>query len=93
MMSGVPATPLRQQAIDPDAWPSQEELRAEGDRLYDRFVKPLEAEHQGEFAVVARDGTVLLGGSLAELTEEAVTRLGKEHFAFRVGDKAVGRIR
>lgn len=81
-------------AATPEEWRRQQrELLAEADRLYERHVKPLEQEHWGEFVAVSRDGRFLLGASLAELTEQAVAKLGQGHFAFKVGEVAIGKVR
>ena len=71
----------------------RQELLEEGNRLYEAYVRPLEAEHWGEFVAVSKDGRTLLGTDLDDLTAEAVTVLGRGHFAFKVGEVAVGKIR
>ena len=71
----------------------RQKLLAEGNWLYDTYVKPLEEEHWGKFVAVSGDGRTLLGTDLDELTVEAVNVLGRGHFAFKVGEVAVGTIR
>jgi hypothetical protein len=65
----------------------------QGDRLYEQYGKPLEGEHWGEFVAICEDGRVLLGTDLCELAFRAVETLGKGSYIFKVGDKAVGRMR
>ena len=68
-------------------------LEIEADRVYETYVKPLEQDHWGEYIAVSRDGKLLLGASLEDLTEEAVSALGRGHFAFRIGALEVGKVR
>lgn len=64
------------------------------DRLYREHVKPLEADHQGEYVGVALDGRTVLRPTLLEAVRESVSRFGKgKSVVFRVGDKVVGRVR
>ena len=71
----------------------QQELLAEAHRLYDRYVKPLEQEHMGEYVVVASDGRSVRGSSELDALDKGVAALGRGHFLFKVGDVAVGKIR
>jgi hypothetical protein len=80
-------------AIDGVWRQQQRELRAEGDRLHAACVKPFERERWGEYAAVSRDGRVLFGTDLRELTKRATDELGCGQFAYKVGDKLAGRIR
>ena len=47
-----------------------------GNSLYETHAKPLEAEHWGEYLVVARDGRFLVGPDDAQLLIEGEHRLG-----------------
>ena len=73
--------------------PHNGELDHRFDELYERYGKPLEAKHHGEFLAVSRDGRTLLGHDLAEVVEKAASEFGPESFIFKVGEKAVGRWR
>lgn len=64
----------------------QRALQAEADRLYETYVKPLEAEHWGEFAVVAADGRMVIRSSELEALQEAIATLGRGHFLFDIGE-------
>jgi hypothetical protein len=66
---------------------------AESDALYDRYVKPLEAEHMGEYAAVSATGKTVLASELMDVVDQAVDELGPESSVFRVGERAVGRWR
>jgi hypothetical protein len=63
------------------------------DELYERFVKPLEATHRGEFLAVSADGRTLLGTSLRSVAKQASKEFGKGNVLFRVGEPGVGRWR
>ena len=69
---------------------NHDELERLADKLYDRYVLPLEAAHWGKFVAVSGDGGIVLGSSIGEVTDLATTTLGKGHFVFRVGPRAVG---
>jgi hypothetical protein len=73
--------------------PSNDELKRVGDDLYERFGKPLETEHWGEFVAIFPDGQIVLGASPYEVVEKAVATIGKGSHVFKVGEKAIGRIR
>jgi hypothetical protein len=64
-----------------------------GRELYDKFAKPLEAEHPGEFVAVSRDGRVLFGRDLYELVKQASKDFGPDNHVFKVGDRVLGKRR
>jgi hypothetical protein len=63
------------------------------DQLYERYGKPLEKDHWGEFLAVTEDGRKLLADDYLQAAER-----GEQQFApslvylFRVGEVAVGRV-
>jgi hypothetical protein len=63
------------------------------DALYDKFVLPIEAEHIGEFVVVTEDGRMVFGPTLTDTQFKASEKLGRGTFMFKVGERAVGRLR
>jgi hypothetical protein len=63
------------------------------DELYERFGKPLEREHAGAFVAIAQDGQAVIGKTLLEAAERAAASLGRGVFIYKVGDRAVGRLR
>jgi hypothetical protein len=69
------------------------DLKQQSDQLYAQYVKPLERDHRGEFAAVAKDGRILLGDDLLTLTDQAVEALGPGSFTFKIGEKAIGKWR
>ena len=73
--------------------PKQDELDGLSDALYERYAKPLEAERRGEYIAVSWEGDTLLGTDLEEVSLSAMQRLGKGGFVFKIGEKAVGKLR
>lgn len=65
----------------------------QGDELYERYGKPLEAEHWGKFVAVAPDGRTMLGSDLSEVEDNALLQFGKGVHIFKVGPIAIGRLR
>ncbi len=70
----------------------QKKRLEEADQLYERYGKPLEAEHWGKFVAIAPDGRTLLGPDVRDLTRKAQEALGPGSFLFKVGPRIVGRI-
>lgn len=59
------------------------------DLLYERFGRPLEAQHNGEFVAIADDGRTILGTDQLTVAQQALTQFGRGSFALRrVGDQA-----
>jgi hypothetical protein len=70
----------------------QERARQAG-LLYEKYGKPLETEHWGEFIAITTDGRTVIGPTLREVTERAEAELGLGVFVFKIGPRAVGKIR
>ncbi len=70
---------------------TQEQLTRQSDELYDKYVKPLEQEHRGEFIAVSSGGKTVLAATLLDVMKQAEKRLGDGNFVFKVGDVAVGK--
>lgn len=66
-------------------------LRQDKDqKLYAKYGKPLEKDHQGKFIAINADGQVILGKSMTEVMLKAVEKFGRKNFALaRVGHAAV----
>lgn len=65
-----------------------------GDRLYDQYAKPLEAEHWGEFiAIHPEDGRTLMDADDRELSRKIVETFGRGSgcYVFKIGPRVVGR--
>lgn len=63
------------------------------DELYTRFAQPLEAEHLGEYVAISSEGRTVLGHSMLETAQRARETLGPGSYLFKIGPKAVGRLR
>lgn len=63
------------------------------DELYEKYGKPLEAEHQGEYVAITPDGRTILATTVREAAQKAVEALGPGSYLFKVGEKAVWRWR
>jgi hypothetical protein len=71
----------------------QATLAQRGERLYDLYAKPLEAEHAGKFIAIAPDGRVMVGDTMREVAIGATEAFGRGNFLFRIGPRSVGRWR
>jgi hypothetical protein len=61
--------------------------------VYEKYAKPLEADHWGDFVVVAADGRYTLGGTMLEAFQKAESEGFPSHaYLYKVGEKSVGRI-
>jgi hypothetical protein len=67
----------------------QQQLAVQAAALYERFGKPLEVEHLGEYVAISRDGNTVLAPTLPAALSEGAARLGRGNFVFKVGDRVV----
>ena len=64
----------------------------EDKRLYERYGKPLEKDHKGEYLAIGPDGQTILGASDVIVLKRAIEAFGSGNFALtRVGHRAFGR--
>jgi hypothetical protein len=70
-----------------------EDRRKTARALYEQYGKPLEAEHTGEYVVIATNGNTIVSKSLTEVVTRAIAKFGKGHFVFKIGSRAVGSFR
>jgi len=69
-------------------WTAQKD--AERRRLYEKYGKPLEANHAGEFIAISMDGEILLGKRDGETLRRALDKFGRGNFAMaRVGSETM----
>jgi hypothetical protein len=62
--------------------------------LYERFVKPLAAQHHGEFVAVNADGRVIFDKNDLTVVDQALKQFGPGTFVLlKVGSKGVGKWR
>ena len=64
----------------------------EGDLLYEKYGKPLEANHWGEFVAISPDGRTVFGPDIHKVSANATKSLGW-HYLFKIGEKVLGNIR
>jgi len=57
-------------------------------KIYDRYVKPVEQEHLGEFVLVTPDGEMIFATDSSELVRKTEHVTGEGNCIFRVGHKA-----
>lgn len=75
--------------IDEQAPSSQD-----ADRLYERYVRPLESEHRGKYATVTLAGETIVSQTLLAAFQQADSRFGQDAtVTFKIGTKVVGKIR
>ena len=70
----------------------QERIRL-ADELYERYAKPAEAQHPGQYVAIAPDGRTVFASTVKETADKALAELGQGVFLFKVGEKIVYRLR
>jgi len=60
------------------------------DVLYDKYGKPLEKEHWGEFVAISPKGKSIVAPTLLEAMRKATAKFGRGNFLFKVGPRVVG---
>lgn len=63
---------------------------AEARKLYARYGKPLEKDHQGHFVAVSPQGKTVIATSLPDALQKAADQFGPGNLVFKVGSRAVG---
>lgn len=67
--------------------PHPQELLA----IYERYARPLESQHHGQYIAISRDGDVLLDNDLLTLSTKAKAQFGTGSYVFKLGEIAVGK--
>ena len=75
------------------AMASQRDLKRMADALYNRHAKPLESEHWGKYIAVSASGETVVGADIADVRYRSLAQLGRGAFVFKIGEKAVGKLR
>lgn len=60
-----------------------------GDKLYQKYGKPLEGKHWGEYIAVSKDGRTVLGNNLIKVMKKSLADFGPGSHVFKVGERAV----
>ena len=69
-------------------------ISLEADSLYDRYGKPLEQDHRGEYIAIAQDGRIIVDEDDVKVIDQAVDKFGSGNFIFRrVGYSYVDKLR
>jgi hypothetical protein len=64
------------------------------EEIYERFVRPLESQHRGEFVAVHPDGRVIIDKDDIKVVDQALQQFGPGTFMLlKVGSKGVGKWR
>lgn len=72
---------------------SQGDLKRMADALYNRHAKPLESEHWGKYIAISASGETVVGADIADVRYRSLAQLGRGAFVFKIGEKAVGKLR
>lgn len=70
-----------------------QERKELADELCEKYGKPLETEHRGEYVAVSPQGQTVVGPNLLDVAQEARAIFGPGNFLFKIGTKAVGKWR
>jgi hypothetical protein len=60
------------------------ERREKDDRLYERYGRRLEPEHNGEYVAIGDNGQIILGTDELDVSSEAIDKFGRGAFALRL---------
>jgi len=64
------------------------------DSLYERYGRPLEQEHYGEYVAIAQEGRVIVGKDDIEVVQRAIQEFGSGNSVLcRIGYRYVYRLR
>ena len=73
-------------AVDAQSTPKpyKSRLSQQAEDLYERYGKPLEAEHYGEYVAISPQGGVVHAPTLQEVLDMSLEQLGKGSYVFRL---------
>lgn len=72
---------------------NDQDLNQRGNRLYEQYGKPLEAEHRGEYVAIAPDGRTVLAPTPIEALVQGRQAFGPGNFIVKIGDRVVVTLR
>ena len=70
-----------------------EERNRLGDELYERYAKPVEEQHAGQYVAIFPDGRTVFAENVPEVVDKAAEGFGPGAFVFKVGERAVYHLR
>ena len=66
----------------------------DAETFYERYGKPFEQEHDGEYAAITPDGQVIMDKDDLEVVDRAIEKFGSGNFLlYRIGYKFVDKVR
>ena len=65
----------------------------EATQVYEKFGKPREATHKGQFLAVSKTGQTVIAPTLVAALKEATERFGPGNYIFKIGERVVGKWR
>lgn len=65
-------------------------IKQTAEKLYERYGKPLEKKHWGQFVAISPSGKKIIATTLYEASEKALQKFGRGNFVFKIGEIAVG---
>jgi hypothetical protein len=73
---------------------NEETISPDVDSLYERYGKPLEQEHYGEYVAISQDGQVIAGADDVAVLDQAIQTFGSGNFILRrIGYSYVDKLR
>lgn len=63
------------------------------DKLYNKYGKPLEKDHWGDYLAISENGRTILGKEYLEVVLKARSTFGPGSFLYKVGEKATWKWR
>lgn len=69
-----------------------DELERLSDELYERYGKPLEAKHAGQYLAISPEGKTFFDHDLFNVANTATETFGPGNFIYKVGEKTICRI-
>lgn len=65
----------------------------DAERVYARYVQPLERQHLGAYVAVSPAGEIFRGTDLVDVAQESIARFGPGVLLFRIGERATAQWR
>jgi len=72
---------------------TDQQRKLQASARYERYGKPLEVAHRGQYVAISPSGETVLAPSVLEVVEKASEAFGPGSFVFKLGAKAVWRWR
>lgn len=71
-------------------WYNFSEMKVKnGDKLYQKYGKPLEEKHWGEYIAVSKNGRTVLSNDLIKVMKKSLADFGPGSHVFKIGERAV----